>query len=149
MSAPTAVNFFDLINFCLEQHPEWLGIYSLNDRIRNVRTPRKPAPSGACFHKPSGEFDLVGTIECACGETHARSERCYGCGELIPYHGFPGREPRITLLTVEMPENVGENLRGPEEERAFLVAFSIDSAAYDEFVRRSASPIILPAGKMS
>jgi len=53
---------------------------------------------------------------------------------------------RVSLVTFGLPERVGENLRGAEEDQAFLVAFSIDRAVYEAFVRRATSPIILPPG---
>lgn len=150
MNAPVNVNLFELLNFCLQQHPEALGVFALNPRAREVRMPRKAAPSGGCFHRPSGEQDLVGAVlSCWCDTPHGRAERCTACGEMIPFHDFPGREPRVTFLTLELPERVGQNLKGAEEDHAFLVAFSIDRAVYDEFTRRAASPIILPAGALS
>lgn len=150
MNAPTSINLFELLNFCLQQHPEALGIFALNPRVVEVRMPRKPAPSGGCFHRPSGEEDAVGILgACWCGVEHSRKEKCARCGEWVLFHEFPGRESRVTLLTVELPERVGQNLKGPEEGHAFLVAFSIDRAVYDQFARRAASPIILPAGALS
>lgn len=144
------MNLFELLNFCLQQHPEALGIFALNPRVREVRMPRKAAPSGTCFHKPSGMEDAVGIFGgCECGVAHSRAEQCAVCDAWVPYHDFPGREPRVTLLTLELPERVGQNLRGAEEDHAFLVAFSIDRAVYDAFTRRAASPIILPAGALS
>lgn len=169
MNAPSGINLFELLNFCLQQHPEALGIFALNPRVVEVRMPRKPAPSGGCFHQPSGEEDAVGVLGgilldpadiervngqrvqqgCWCGNEHSRKEKCARCGEWVLYHEFPGREPRVTLLTVELPERVGQNLKGPEEGHAFLVAFSIDRAVYDSFVRRASSPIILSAGALT
>jgi len=146
MNAPTGINLFELLNFCLQQHPEALGVFALNPRVRDVRLPRQVAPSGTCFHRPNGSGPAFTTACETCGELHPKVEGCSVCKKEIPWHAFPGREPRYTLLTLELPGRVGENLRGPEEDHAFLVAFSIDRAAYDEFVRRAASPIILPPG---
>lgn len=198
MNAPSGINLFELLNFCLQQHPEALGVFALNPRVHEVRMPRKPAPSGTCHHRRRGVLppptermlalarrceagerrkeiaasegvsygrvtqlleeakrrlrrgDATHSAACAtCGEEHPVAEKCSRCEKMIPYHEFPGREPRVTLLTVELPERVGQNLKGAEEDHAFLVAFSIDRAVCDSFVRRASSPIILPAGAMS
>jgi hypothetical protein len=149
VNAPSNVSLFELLNFCLQQHPDALGIFALNPRVREIRMPRKPAPSGTCFHRPDGSGPTFAPPCGICGENHATVEGCSACGRTIPYHDFPGREPRVTLLTLELPECVGQNLSGAEEDHAFLVAFSIDRAVYDQFARRAASPIIMPAGVLS
>lgn len=149
MNAPTGINLFELLNFCLHHRPEALGVFALNPRVREVHMPRRTAPSGTCFHRPNGSGPAL-TPPCeTCGELHPMVEGCSVCKKEIPYHAFPGREPRYTLLTLDLPARVGENLKGAEEGHAFLVAFSIDRATYDEFVRRAASPIILPPGAVA
>lgn len=136
MNAPTDVNLFELLNFCLQQHPDALGIFALNPRVREITMPRQSAPSGTCYHRPNGSGPAF-TPPCQiCGENHPKVEGCSACGEQVPYHAFPGRGPRCTLLTLELPGRVGENLRGPEGDHAFLVAFSIDRAVYDSYLRQ-------------
>lgn len=56
---------------------------------------------------------------------------------------------RTALVLVELPERVGVNLKGPDAGQDFLIAFSIDRAVYDAFLRRrevEASGLILPPG---
>lgn len=165
MNQPTNLNLFELLNYCVSHQPGALGVFALNSRVKEIRMPRQPAASGSCFHRPSevplqakltatvnGEVHVVETLEriCdQCGEAHALAELCSQCGEAVPYHDFPGREPRIALITLEFPERVGKNLKGPEEDRAFLVCFHIDRAVYDQFIRRSQladSGLVLPLG---
>lgn len=100
--------------------------------VKEVRFRRKLPPSGTCYHQPSGETDLVGVLNCGCGQQHAARERCAACGEFVPFHDFPGREPRVAVLTVEAPAPVGEQLKGPAEDRDAFVLIHVPRAAVDE-----------------
>lgn len=47
------------------------------------------------------------------------------------------------LLVVEAPAGVGDNLKGPPEDRDFFLLIHIPRAAGDEFDRQMSSPIVL------
>lgn len=69
--------------------------------------------------------------------------------EFLKRYPTKGKVQRVAKVTFELPERVGENLRGPEPDQALLVAFSIDRATYDEYLRRvrlAESGIVLPPG---
>lgn len=69
--------------------------------------------------------------------------------EFLKRYPTKGKIQRVAKVTFELPERVGENLRGPEPDQALLVAFSIDRAIYDQFLRQvklAESGIVLPPG---
>lgn len=147
---PSQTNPFDLIQFAL-----WAGgvqVVNFGATVREVRTVQAP-PAFTCtsaskLHTPSGAFevgDMFCGDACPCGEVHGGpNERCSTCGQMVPYHAFPGRGLRQALLVVGAPAGVGNNLKGPPEERDFFLLIHIPRAAGDEFDRQMSSPIVIP-----
>jgi hypothetical protein len=101
---------------------------------------------GSKLHAPSGETQLRGGC-LLCGENHGGpDERCATCGEMIPYHAFPGRGLKRALLVVDAPTATGENLQGPAEERDAYMLVQIPRATLDAFDEQASRRIILPGG---
>lgn len=127
MIQPANLNLFELLNYVVERQPSALGILVLNERARRVK-----------FHKVMVPAKLA-------AEPISGKEKAMRGGQ-----GALALQPeRRALVTFELPERVGVNLKGPEPDQALLVAFSIDRAVYDEYVRRARlaeSGIVLPPG---
>lgn len=141
-----SVSPIDVLNYCIQHSPGSLGLFALSQRVCEVKFKVRPVKSGGCYHRPSGEEDIVGVIGCECREIHSAKEKCSACGQFVPYHDFPSRRLRVAMVTVELPEAVGVNLKGPEEGRDFIIAFTVDRAIFDRLERQAASGLVLPPG---
>lgn len=145
-----SVSPIDVLNYCIQHSPGSLGLFALGQRVREVKFKVRPVKSGGCYHRPGGPQLLADMIPaatgCECRETHDSAERCSVCGQLVPYHDFPSRRLRVAMVTVELPEAVGVNLKGPEEGRDFIIAFTVDRAIFDRLERQAASGLVLPPG---
>lgn len=144
---PSQVNPFNLINFALRAGG--VQVVNFGSTVREVRTVQSP-PAFTCtseskLHTPSGHFQRPAEPQpCSCGESHGPFEYCSTCTEPVPYHLFPGRGLRQGLLVVEVPASVGDNLKGPPEDRDFFLLIHIPRQAGDEFDRQMSSLIVAP-----
>lgn len=142
---PPSADPLRLIQFALQAgYP--IQIINFGGAVKEVQFRRKAPPSGSCFHRETGEVDLVGAL-CDCGQPHSARERCATCGEMVPYHDFPGRELRVAELTVEAPAGVGRILEGPPAEQDYLILIHIPRVAGDAMDSPIERPrVILPPG---
>jgi len=147
--APSGKNWLGLLQFAL-QTPDLGGVQVVrfDGTILEVRTVQAP-PAYTCtsaskLHTPSGQETLSGAVVECCKLPHGSRERCATCGNLISYHDFPGRGPRSTILVSEAPARVGDNLKGPIEERDTYLLLHIPRALADAFDEQATRRIVLP-----
>lgn len=144
--APSGKNWLALLQFAL-QTPDLGGVQVVrfDGTILEVRTVQAP-PAYTCtsaskLHAPSG----------VCGGGHPLApsdeqplERCSVCGMMVPWHDFPGRGLRSAILVSEAPARVGDNLKGPIEERDTYLLLHIPRATADAFDEQASRRIVLP-----
>lgn len=142
---PPSADPLRLIQFALQAGVP-IQIINFGGAVEGVRFRRKHPPSGSCCHVETGEFDALGAL-CDCRESHSARERCSRCGEMVPYHEFPGREPLVAELTVAAPAAVGRILQGPPEQQDYLILIHVPRVAGDAMDSPVERPrIILPPG---
>jgi len=148
--APSGKNWLALLQFAL-QTPDLGGVQVVrfDTTILEVRTVQAP-PAYTCtsaskLHTPSGrETAFASTVGCPCGVSHGSKEYCPGCGNLVPWHDFPGRGLRSAILVSEAPARVGDNLKGPAEKRDTYLLLHIPRATADAFDEQATRRIVLP-----
>lgn len=124
MTPPSPV---DVLNYCIANAPEALRLYAFGPRVKRVRF-RKVV---VAKEKPEGL--VVG----ADGRPVA----------VVTSQGRRNLEPgRTALVLVELPEEAGEALKGPEQTRDWFILFQVDRAVFDQVQRQAASGLVLPPG---
>jgi hypothetical protein len=147
--APSADKPLDLVLYALRSG-DGVQVVRFDSAIVEIKVamtqPLYTCSSLSKLHAPSGETQLRGGC-LLCGENHGGpDERCATCGEMIPYHAFPGRGLKRALLVVDAPAATGENLQGPTEERDAYMLVQIPRATLDAFDEAGSRRIILPGG---
>lgn len=137
---PPSADPLRLIQFALSSGRP-IQVVNFAGAVKSIEYSRKVPASGTCFHRPSGEWNPMSVVDCQCGATHPLTEICTACGEAVPYHNFPGREPRVAVITVQAPVTVGENLQRPPGEQDGFVLIHIPREAIDAMD----SPIVAPS----
>lgn len=110
-----AEQIFGAINHCIEHEPQSLQILALGPRVQRVRFVKLPRP-------------VVTSTSNGIG------------AEIVAIQGV--QMQRVAIAQVELPEDMGTNLRGPDEDKDVFLLFRVSRGAFD----RMRSGIVLPPG---
>jgi hypothetical protein len=124
MPPPTPV---DVLNYCIAHAPEALRLYAFGPRVKKVR-----------FRKVVKVAEKVeGAVVGADGRPVV----------VVTSQDRRNLEPgRTALVLVELPEEAGAALKGPEPTRDWFILFQVDRAVFDRLQRQAASGLVLPPG---